>query len=427
MSLFEFEKGDIIRNTIVSYPKNKFLFYKGDVIYNDSVQELESDWDPSTDNLSKYIPSGHISLYELNIDRPSGTNDDNLIRPFAYPGTGWQPTAFQTIFINDIEYVATRDSSGTLVPALVEQDPTSGVLSFSIAPSTTEATTLNDYRNNFGNKEMYGHYPLSSSISSEYHNTPASGNIIDDPAYPAPNSLVNVINFYRYLGSHFDSAVLFGDDFNMISIPSIFYGNKINPGSTRLELIVAGSQSENITLTDFRKNGELLDQNGDLHGVVLYNEGFVILTGAAQISDNDTGAPNDDSTSWRDFAVNSASRTNLAWSIEFEGVTETPVMTMFAHARKNELNHSNNPSFLKLRLPATSSNSHVYREEDSKEIRNVTKTDLLEEEPIFEKETYISKIAIYDDQKKVIGYARLARPIRKTEEREMTFKLKIDL
>ena len=419
MSLFEFEKGDIIRNTIVSYPKNKFLFYKGDVIYNDSVQELDSNWDGGADEtLSKYIPSGHISLYELNIDRQSGTDDSNLIRPFVKGGSEWMPTT-------------------------------------SVDPSELPEPDAD------GN--IYGYYPLSSSIdvSIGYSTTQSTVNTKIE-------SLRNTIDYYKYMSKEFNSDNVFGpfplsdDDtpvakkYALISIPSIFYGKKIKPGTVRIEIIVEGSQSENIVVSDVRKNGELLrvdeqgepisyqDSNGEekfSHGIVLYNEGFAVIYSEQKAADipgvfdawpSGVGNPwgrNENEFRWIDIGVPTSSLPvpKIAWSIEFEGVTETPVMTMFAHARKNELNHSNNPSFLKLRIPVTSSNSHVYREEDSKEIRNVTKTDLLEEDPIFEKETYISKIAIYDDQKKVIGYARLARPIRKTEEREMTFKLKIDL
>ena len=41
--------------------------------------------------------------------------------------------------------------------------------------------------------------------------------------------------------------------------------------------------------------------------------------------------------------------------------------------------------------------------------------------------TYISKIAIYDEKKNVIGVAKLANPVRKTANREFTFKLKLDI
>mgnify|MGYP003338390764 CR=1 FL=1 len=45
----------------------------------------------------------------------------------------------------------------------------------------------------------------------------------------------------------------------------------------------------------------------------------------------------------------------------------------------------------------------------------------------FEKETYISRIGLYDKDRKIIGYATLANPVKKTENREFIFKLKIDI
>ena len=44
-----------------------------------------------------------------------------------------------------------------------------------------------------------------------------------------------------------------------------------------------------------------------------------------------------------------------------------------------------------------------------------------------EKQTYISKIGIYDEDKNLIAIAKLAKPVRKTENRDFTFKLKLDL
>ena len=45
----------------------------------------------------------------------------------------------------------------------------------------------------------------------------------------------------------------------------------------------------------------------------------------------------------------------------------------------------------------------------------------------FEKITYISKIGIYDKDRNLIGIAKLATPVKKTENREFTFKLKLDI
>ena len=44
----------------------------------------------------------------------------------------------------------------------------------------------------------------------------------------------------------------------------------------------------------------------------------------------------------------------------------------------------------------------------------------------FKKQTYISKIGIYDEQKNLIAIAKLAKPIKKTEQDAYTFKLKLD-
>ena len=44
-----------------------------------------------------------------------------------------------------------------------------------------------------------------------------------------------------------------------------------------------------------------------------------------------------------------------------------------------------------------------------------------------EKHTYISKVGLYDENKNLIGIAKLAKPIKKTENRDFTFKLKVDI
>ena len=45
----------------------------------------------------------------------------------------------------------------------------------------------------------------------------------------------------------------------------------------------------------------------------------------------------------------------------------------------------------------------------------------------FKKQTFISKIAIYDEDKNLIAVANLAKPIKKLEDRDFTFKLKLDI
>ena len=43
------------------------------------------------------------------------------------------------------------------------------------------------------------------------------------------------------------------------------------------------------------------------------------------------------------------------------------------------------------------------------------------------KTTYITKINIYDENRNLLGVAKLAKPVKKLEDRDLTFKLKLDL
>ena len=101
---------------------------------------------------------------------------------------------------------------------------------------------------------------------------------------------------------------------------------------------------------------------------------------------------------------------------------------MMATAPRNDLVHSNNSTYA-----ASSSNTvstasaGVFEENQQAAIKNIVSSSFPSYEEAFVKTTYISKIAIYDEQKKVIGVAKLANPVKKTASREFTFKLKLDI
>jgi hypothetical protein len=99
------------------------------------------------------------------------------------------------------------------------------------------------------------------------------------------------------------------------------------------------------------------------------------------------------------------------------------------HSHKGEDNFSNNPTFLDFtgssrNLFTTSSNS--YRESPTA-IKNVASSSYHGHESHFRKVTYISKVGIYDENDNLIMTAELARPYKKEEDRDYTFKLKYDL
>ena len=101
---------------------------------------------------------------------------------------------------------------------------------------------------------------------------------------------------------------------------------------------------------------------------------------------------------------------------------------MFANAPKGELNHSNNPSFLANGAEALiSTGSLGYVESDTIEVKNIVSSSYPDPTGSFEKTTYISKIGIYDDERNLIGVAKVATPVKKTVERDFTFKIKLDI
>ena len=103
---------------------------------------------------------------------------------------------------------------------------------------------------------------------------------------------------------------------------------------------------------------------------------------------------------------------------------------MMAHAMKGHLNNSTNPTFIRSGQSgshcAATTGSLIYRESEKIEIKNIVSSSYDVPSASFAKETYISSIGIYDKDKNLIGVAKLARPVRKTEDRDFTFKMKLD-
>ena len=210
------------------------------------------------------------------------------------------------------------------------------------------------------------------------------------------------------------------------------------------------------------------EHNGKIAGVVLYNEGFVALTGSWDLSNTLGGefvsGQDEESPKWKhwgekdrldpidpDFAKSSS------WDIEFLGTNYIPTMTMFAHAKQADLNYSNNPTFIdyedrndgdpykvitqemiddptlnfsqddfgKANFSDGGSVKKFVEDKDL-HIANVTQTPYAGASGSFEKITYISKIGIYDENKNLIAVAKLATPVKKTESRQYTFKMKVD-
>jgi hypothetical protein len=71
--------------------------------------------------------------------------------------------------------------------------------------------------------------------------------------------------------------------------------------------------------------------------------------------------------------------------------------------------------------------SQSYVEYDKMVIKNIVSSSYANHTASFRKQTYISKIGVYDENKNLIAIAKLATPVKKTEDRDLTFKLKLDI
>jgi hypothetical protein len=261
-------------------------------------------------------------------------------------------------------------------------------------------------------------------------------------------------------------------EINLISIPSIFYGTKIKPGSVSLKWYYTGSLAGE--LQDTRQNGELIqvagnsqgfgpappdpsyDGTGSVAGVVLYNEGFILLTGSWALNDQVaplvSGSTTTYSPSWIFFGagandnvtqgttavtapadpVGGSNYKNVSFNLSFKGTTETQVTTMFTNARRGEVNFSNNPTYLTYVSASpdvniwTTTSSYSF-EEVQRTITNFVSSSASQYSASFKRQVYISKIGVYDENKNLIGIATLADPVRKEEDQDFTFKIKLDI
>jgi hypothetical protein len=279
-------------------------------------------------------------------------------------------------------------------------------------------------------------------------------------------ALKNTINYYGYISPEFAYSSS-ARDFNevaigLVNIPTIFYGSSIKKGTVDLRYYITGTLLAQAK--DENKNGLLRctygATSGSTIGLVLYNEGILILTSSVELSptnkDYYIGTPGSSpgvipvSPRWVFFAQSLTGsvlgpygpgdgagpdpRTGLitaasaSFIMEMSGTSTTQTLTMFAAARKGQLNQSNNPTFLEYstnNYAATGSKEYI--ENDKMQIKNVVSSSYPDPTGSFEKTTYISKVGVYDENKNLIAIAKVATPVKKTVERDFTFKIKLDI
>ncbi len=394
MAYKKFKSNDLFYNTLEMNPEYNFIIYDSR-IYLNSRGAISGAFVSNAGD----IPTGHVSLYELNVDRAS----DEKIYPFI-------------------------SKQGSL--------------------SSFKTTSNTEFREFVYGDEITGSYPLSASIVREFF---ASTVISRTGSNNHLNSLYNTLNYYQPLSKHYTFSGSLGDkgtqDVNLISIPSIIFGSKLDKGTVDLKFFVSGNLVGQ--LQDEKRNGELVQigpegstGSGSVAGVVLYKEGFVLLTGSWDLASGPyagfagekyTGAPVL-KPKWIYFGAGAndglaiSNVVSSSFGLTFKGTTETQTITMLAHAQKGEYNHSNNPTYKTYgqgQQPMTASNAYV--EPNDLTIKNIVSSSYSDPYADFKKTTYISSVAIYDENKNLIGIAKLATPVKKTEDLEYTIKMKLDI
>ena len=405
---FKFKKNDKIVNYITSYPYYSFSVY-GAKVYLNNQASYSGEF---TENIGE-VPSGYLSLYEMNVDRDFSAHTYN-----PSTDTGVKSKIFPFI---------TKDSA---------------LSSF----GTISTTSWNQF--SYGDI-LTGSYPLSASIVREFFN---SNHGTLNAAGSHMLALKNTLNHYTPVSAHYAFSSSLGDKaqqkINLISVPSIFFGKKIKKGSVKLNYYLSGAIV--ATLEDIYKNGTLVQTagskyaqeqgSGSVAGVVLYNEGFMVITGAWDLSTTtyafgDTGSP--ETPKWINFAigcndgiVETSITPSASFEVQFRGTSVTPNLTLFARADKNQLNYSSNPTFVEKNTKSSNPfnyNLSSFTEQSNIKFKNTISSSFSSYSGSFKKQTFISKMGIYDSNKNLIAIVNLARPVRKKESDEYTFKINLDI
>ena len=411
MPLYPFKANDVYINTLKTYPEIKLFVYN----LTSSLNNTPNISGSFTGSIRMTTP-GHISLYELNVDR--SLTRTGLITPFIIKdgsNIGWRTTS-NSSWASDYTYGAVIEGSYPMVSAISKEYYAAGT-------------------------------PRTVSASLTLPETAYPAGIISSGSVSHLHALKSTINHYSYVNPHFNySSSILGRNFadiplGLMNIPTIFYGSKIKPGSVNLKYYYTGSQIAQAE--DKNRDGVLYDtyasspSSGSVIGLALYNEGFLILTGGIALSPStDSYVIGSDNPRWRYFAQSisgtvgaSGSRApNSSFLLHMSGTTKIQNITMFATAPKGELNHSNNPTFVSFGSGSQASSSpRGYVQNEKQSIKNIVSSSYNDPTGSFVKTTYVSKIGIYDRNKNLIAIAKPATPIKKTATRDFTFKLKLDI
>ena len=228
MKFYQFKQNDVINQQRVVNPSCSFFVNDRTVFWNGG-----SNSDTEIGTQINGVPSGFISLYELNVDRASGNN----IYPFVVKGSS----------LNNI--------------------------------STVSVSSFNAF--SYGDV-ISGSYPLSASITRNFFTGSTRRQI---------GSLKNTLNYAKINSNHFAFSSSLGDKatqtISLIDVPSIFFGSGIKKETLKLDFFVTGTLTGRL---EANAKGELVQtlpqdaNSGSVAGVVLKNMGAILITGSWDVT-----------------------------------------------------------------------------------------------------------------------------------------------
>lgn len=520
MSYYRFREDDVFYNRMKTHPSCHFIVYKGCTYYNNQYTlsgALNDIVGHVSSSQTSSCHSGFVNLYEMNVDRPEylhtlhvdkGTGIATMIYPLVTKDGSRNALKNITYasYVEDFSLGDTMTGSYPLSASATrifyaEGSPENGK---DIDPSPHEEKNGAIITAPDGNSYHYQHKEQTTIKTKNPADPSEEITKVDAPKLKKKyiQALEETINFYKKWSPHYvysssldpitGKSVVDGHSWDksyqalsIVDVPSIFYGSSIKKGSVNLKYYITGTLVGE--LQDSKRNGELVQvgpsgsfKSGSVAGIILYNEGALILTGAWDLTEGHATSfagpegtsrgkfgpsisqdyrhhGSGDKPSWiyfgtgmhdgypagwdarqgqytTDFgtsyeSVNAAHFLSSSFELALSGTNYVPTITMMAHAKRGHLNWSNNPTHINYGQDTGSFVGNKYYKEDNKvAIKNtISSSFACDYTASFKKQTFINKIGIYDKDKNLIAIAKVANPVRKLETDEYTFKLKLDI
>ena len=447
MYRFELSDEEIFTNRIKTYPEFNILIYQGHLYLNNSLNFAEKSLTSAREG--EKIQGG-LQVFEINNNRSGSLK----VYPFIEPSSKKEdfrsnvPNPMIKLFtenqgyIGPNNFIAKREFGvypyeGSITSSYPDQVPitrrlTSAISNFQgeyfdIASGSSGTATVN--------------FPF------QYFNNDGSG--LSRAVNITASALQNSAKRYMIHSKHFELSASFRNiltsSVNFVFIPKMYYGSSIKKGSVDLNYYLTGSLM--ASCVDEKENGELITtygvRSGSTVGIVFYDEGVIMLTASYGLETVTTsniefvpGTATPSSwlyygTTLNDATGSSRTLASASYDLNFKGVNYVNSMTILAKAPKGELNYSNNPTFkdknnlISKGTPEGGSQSTKLFTESTSKIKNIVTAS--HTSASFESVTYLSKVKLYDKNHNLIGVASLAKPVKKTQNREYLFKLKLDI